>query len=589
MRAGNEATAQRAFANATQAFRSARRVLASPLLSVGLAVPIVDSNVRAAREVVTTGENLAAAGDRLARGIDPKLLELDHGNVPIAELQRVARQLDQAGQLLRSTSDRLAAIPRTYLLPILGNAIDQLQDRLRTAQTDADRVALAARVAPDIFGAHGTRRYFLAVQNSAELRATGGFIGNWGILVAERGHVTLQQFGRVSALDRGGAAKARELRAPEDFVRRYQRFGVTTTWQNVNMSPDFPTVGSVMQDLLPQSGGPTVDGTIAIDSSGLSALLRLTGPVRVASWPDPITSQNVVDVTLRDAYARFPDETDRANFLGDVAHAVWSAATTSRLGSPEHIANTLSSAALDGHLLVWLAKPGEERAADAVGISGRIASSGGDSLLVVTQNAAGNKIDYYLHRRTTYSVTVSPVGSGETASVRGRVTEELANDAPAAGLPKIVIGPYDSRYQPGENLAFVSVYTPHGFGAAQLDGSPALLESARELDRWVYSSFVKIPARSARTLTLNVAGSVRLVDGWYRLDVLKQPTLRADELVVNVDIPHGWRVAEVYGGHVDPHNGRRVVVNKALSSDFTLGIRLVPERESLLDRLRGAN
>jgi hypothetical protein len=355
------------------------------------------------------------------------------------------------------------------------------------------------------------------------------------------------------------------------------------------MSPDVPTVAGVMQNLLPQSGGPSVDGTIAIDSSGLSALLRLTGPVHVAGWPDPITSDNVVDVTLRDAYARFTDETERADFLGDVARAVWSAVTTSRLGSPEHISRTLSMAARDGHLLVWLAKPDEERVADAVGISGRIAPPGGDSLLVVTQNAAGNKADYYLHRSTSYSIRLTPHAGAQTASVRGRVTEELSNDAPASGLPAIVIGPYDKRYQPGENLAFVSVYTPNGFSAAHLDGKAAKLESARELDRNVYSSFVNIPARSARTLSLDVAGSVRLVDGWYRLDVLKQPTLRADELAVSVDVPRGWRIADVYGGRIDPRDPRRVIVNTTMSSTYTVGVRVARAGSgSLLDRLRGA-
>ncbi len=86
----------------------------------------------------------------------------------------------------------------------MGNAIDQLQLKLRDAQTDADRVEIAAQAVPDVFGGHGTRRYFLAVQNSAELRATGGFIGNWGILVAKNGHVRLEKFDRISTLNDGG-------------------------------------------------------------------------------------------------------------------------------------------------------------------------------------------------------------------------------------------------------------------------------------------------------------------------------------------------------------------------------------------------
>jgi UDP-GlcNAc:undecaprenyl-phosphate GlcNAc-1-phosphate transferase len=592
LRAGETADARAAFADAGKAFRSADGVLGFPLTYALGVVPVVSPNVAAARKIVSTGESLADAGSRLATGVDPKRFEVVRGTVPIREVERVSPELTAAAQLLRDSRKRLSTIDQTYLMPIMANAIDELQTKLRDAQTDADRVELAARVVPDVFGGHGTRRYFLAVQNSAELRATGGFIGNWGILVADHGHVRLDQFDRISTLNEGGDPRARLLRAPDEFLKRYERFGIAQTWQNVNMSPDFPTVGRVIQNLLPESGGPKVDGVIAVDSSGLAALLQLTGPVTVPGWPEPITADNVVDVTLRDAYARFANREDRAEFLGKVARAVWSEATTSKLGSPAHIGDALGSAAGDRHLMVWLAKPDEQKVADAIGASGRIATARGDSLLVVTQNAAGNKADYYLDRSTELTATLTPDHAVRNASVRSRISVELHNGAPASGLSQEVIGPYDARFRAGENRSFVSVYTPGDFHGARVDGRPAALESARELERNVYSSFVSAAAGGTAKIAFDVTSRVQLVDGWYRLDVLKQPTLRPDNLEVTIQVPSGWRIAEVLGrdAHIDPSDGRRATVARAVTSEYTLGVRVVPVGgPGILDRLRAGN
>ena len=115
------------------------------------------------------------------------------------------------------------------------------------------------------------------------------------------------------------ANSARRLDAPPDYLARYARFTPAQVWQNLNMSPDFPTVSRLIADLYPQSGGTALDGVVAVDPFGLRALLQLTGPVVVPNWPVPITADNVVDVTLRQEYEVFADRGLRENFLGDVA------------------------------------------------------------------------------------------------------------------------------------------------------------------------------------------------------------------------------------------------------------------------------
>ena len=203
----------------------------------------------------------------------------------------------------------------------------------------------------------GTRRYFLAFQNNAELRGTGGFIGNWGEIVGEGGRLRLERFGRLR-----GAERRRDPPPDGHRVRRRsssagRMFNPGQIWQQVNVSPDFPTTARLIGELYPQSGGEPVDGVIAVDPPGLAAMLKLTGPVAVPGWPVPITADNVVDVTLREAYEAFPQD-ERVAFLGDLARQGGGGLHPGRPGPAGRGRRPpWARPPATGHLLVWMADP----------------------------------------------------------------------------------------------------------------------------------------------------------------------------------------------------------------------------------------
>jgi len=138
---------------------------------------------------------------------------------------------------------------------------------MRTAAQATRTAAEAARLAPALLGGQGRRRYLLLVQNNAESRATGGYIGNYGVLGLDDGALRLERFGQPSELPRRVDAR-RPLRAPADYVRRYGRLVAANPWAYANMSPDYPTVAAVIADLYLRSDGRPVDGVIAVDPSG---------------------------------------------------------------------------------------------------------------------------------------------------------------------------------------------------------------------------------------------------------------------------------------------------------------------------------
>ena len=389
--------------------------------------------------------------------------------------------------------------------------------------------------------------------------------------MADGGELHLERFGRLEELIDAGQ-HPRQVTGPPAFFERWKAFDPGQAWQQINVSPDFPTTARLISEIYPQSGGRPVDGVIAVDPPGLAAMLKLSGPVEVPGWPVPITSENVVDVTLFEAYEVFnPDE--RVEFLGEVARRVAEAFTQADLGRPPQVTAALGPAAADGHLLVWMAQPAEQDLVTALGVDGGVGPVRGDSILVVNQNLAGNKVDAYLRRKVRYDVTLDP--SSSPASVRGKVEVRLENGAPASGLSTTVIGPYDERFQAGENRTYLSIYSPLVGGAASIDGRTVALDAQADLGRTAQSTTMSLPALSTSTVTLDVDGRVALSDdGWYRLDLLRQPSLLPDEVEVSVAVPDGWRIAEVQG--IERRDERLATARMSAERERTILVR--PER-----------
>ncbi len=588
-RDGDTVTARGSFQQAAASFNDARDKLESPLTSTGLALPFLASNVRAARTLADIGTDLANAGESLTVAVDPEALKVVDGTLPIPEVRKITPKLRDGAAALssaRSRLDDLRADP--YLVGQVRDAVDKVYGQLARADREARHAAAASLLAPAIFGAEGDRTYLLVVQNNSESRATGGFIGSYALITAHDGNLDVGEITRTVKWNEAVAQHTDvKYQAPRDYTQRYGQYEPQSTLQNVNLSPDFPSVASVLETLAPQAGLPKLDGLLSVDPAGLAALLELTGPVDLpGQWPTAIDSGNVVNVTLRDAYQAFADTPDRADFLGDVAKAAVDKATSGTLGKPAQIAKVLGGAAHSGHLILAFTRPEEERLADQLGVSGRMTPVRSAALAVTSANFAGNKIDYYLDRAVDYRVHLQPNDTATTANATANLSVTLDNTAPDTGLPQIVIGPFTpDRFVAGENRALLSLYSPLQIVRSSVDGAPVAVSPGRERGRNVYSLLQSIPSKSQKTTATQLAGPVELHDGWYRLQVRAQPTLNPDRVHVSVEVPEGWKIDKAPG--MEMAFARRAVINSDMTKNATYRVHIVPDSgsQNIWDRL----
>lgn len=532
------------FESAARRFRRSGRSLT--VLDAGFGwLPGVSSNLALARAEAGAGEAAAMAATELL-SIAARIRT--SGTVLATQLFRERELALQESQIaLRRGLRRL----RTANVP--GWTLRTL-DRSRATLLEAGPPLLSALNAARAVAALASpgKRYLLVVQNPAELRGAGGLIGAWGLLSVDGGRLALSRLGPNTALPAPRSAAP----APADYLSRYRRFDANRSWVNANMSPDFPTTARVLLGLYRTATGKQLDGVVAVDAVAFEQLLNVIGPITVAGRT--LTSSTFRPIALAEAYT-MPTPT-RVDFLLAAAREGWRRIESG--SDAVGVARVMSAAARSGHVKAFSLDPEAQGALVAAGLSGALATSSGDHLLLVRQNAGGNKLDYYFYTRLVQAVALDREGGART-----RLAIELRNDAPAHGLASYAVGVLQPGQTPGSNRGYFSVYASRGAEMLAFRAGPArTAESADERGRRVFSWFDSVPPHSTRRASVVLASkNVATLRGelWtYRLFLEAQPELNPPRISVSIDLPPGARLRSVHGGnaHAEGANVRYTTV-----------------------------
>jgi hypothetical protein len=524
-------------------FGSAESTLSAWWARPARIVPGVAQQSRAVSTMADAGAELTRAAAGALRDADIDSLQPVDGQVDLEAVAAVSGPVQEAAAVLVRSDERLHDVDSPLLLQPVAERLESLAEQVRDAREAAETAAQAVELAPDLLGADGPKRYFLALQTPSEMRGVGGFMGSWGELVIDDGRFDLVRTGRMRDLTRGGNdPAARRIEGEPEFVARYGQ-APAQYWGQIGYSPDFPTVARIMEQLFPQSGGSEVDGVIAVDPSSFARFLELTGPIRVPGYADQLTSENAEQILLHDQYLALPGQ-DREAFLQEATEVLFDELTSGDLPSFGAIAEELAPAVSGKHLLLHSPHDAAQDFFDRIGADGAARPSTADALGVVGQNYNGNKIDYFLRRQLTYDVTWDP-GTGE---VTGRVEVELENHAPSSGLPRAVIswgGDEVLDQTPvadGENLMLVSLYGVLPIHDLRLDQEPVdPLRAGPEVGYYAQDLYVRLPSGATSVVSASVDGEIEPGDR-YTFELLRQPTAVPDRYRVRIRLADGWQL-----------------------------------------------
>ena len=393
--AGQLTTAQRAA-------RGAHRLTSGPVWAAAGRLPWLGRTPRAVSTATRAGDGLTS--DVLpvlvsaAQTASPDLLRADGSTLNLAPLTRVAPDLALASRRVDEVQRTLDATGRgSGVLPPVAHGLDRFRAAVAGLAATVQAASMAADLVPPMLGADGPRSYLLAFQNPAEARGTGGLVGGFGILTADHGKLSVGTLGTDADL-RGLTTVPTELGS--DYVALWGQD--PALWVNSNESPHFPYGAQIWLAAWQAQHGQRLDGVLALDPEVLSYLLRVTGPVTLIDG-ERITAANVVSKTMETAYVRFVSRPSaRKAYLTEVAGAVVQRLLAER-GDPAALVRALGRGAGERRVLLYSDRPDEQARLATQPLSGSLAGVRAGTVLVAVNNAAGNKLDYYLDRRITYA------------------------------------------------------------------------------------------------------------------------------------------------------------------------------------------
>ena len=480
-----------------------------PAWWIGAHVPFLGSPMKDARStaavVADLGQHAVPQLLSVAGQIDPANLRRSGDTIDLAPLGRAAPTLARADASLSRAIDHLGGGGSWLSALDAGRA--KLRSQLRLVQGYVDAANRVARVFPTMLGGDGTRRYFVALQNEAELRGTGGLPGAFAIAAVHDGVVRFERFASDTVLL---PARTHQLidtgvRMSNDFDVLYGNNEPTRSYLTSNLSPDFRDAARIWAAMYQKVSGERVDGVIAIDPNAMSYFLAASGPADVVGFDRTVSAENVVGLTERDAYVLYPDNGERKAFLVAVLKAT-ATKLLSGSGSAIGLLQAATRSSAEQRLLAWYDDPKVERAIQETSYGGTLPApdSRRPFSAVVLNNAAAGKLDFYLQRSIDYART----GCGRRRDVV--VTITLSNDAPAGGLPPYVTTRLDTSpprgVRPGDNRTLLDYFATPGshLQSVTIDGKQTAAQVLSYGAFPVLRFDLELPRGKTRTLSLHL-------------------------------------------------------------------------------------
>lgn len=431
----------------------------------------------------------------------------------IAATQAIPIAPTFSGSLLAATGQplvtpRLLATARTTLdqiTPLLADIQAQAQhlslDSLPISASEKTQVGQMLRLLPQVMsdlgiihsllnnagwllGVDQPRTFLVQTLDRAELRATGGFTGQYGELTINAGRVAPFSLKDISLVEYTNTSANRGQLAPQ----QYRSWWPFANWglRDSNISADFPSAAQLAITLYKQETNRQVDGVITFTPVVIEHVLAITGPIQVPGYNTTVTAQNLEDVLhyyqlnnsgILKQIINQPGNTstsDRKRFTNYLANLLMEKV---RSASPDQllsIAHQMFADLQSRDLQMYFSDPGAEDMLVKYGYAGALdRSTTHDGWYVVQENLSASKASQFVQTNLQDTVTLDGQG-GATHLLHIRLVYNQAG--PVYGYDTYydylrVYVPPTSRLLAGDGFASGTPLCGGRYGDCPLDGA----------------------------------------------------------------------------------------------------------------------
>lgn len=294
----------------------------------------------------------------------------------------------------------------------------------------------------DMVGANGPRKYLFLFQNTHEVRATGGFIGSYGFLDVEKGHI--RKFFVDDVFNPDGQLRVDTI--PPEPIRK-----ISAGWSlhDSNWFPHFPLSAEKAMYFYEKGGGPTVDGVIAITPKVLERLLQISGPIDIPEYEVTIDAENFMDLIQYEVEEGYdPKENRPKKILGELSSLLIEKLFLNvREEGVSAILSLMIHSLSEKHILLYSRNEKIQTLYESSGWSGDILETDYDYLNIIHSNINGFKTDKVIEEDVRHESKIM-----EDGSIQNTVSIHRKHNG----------GDTEYQWYNGVNADYLRVYVPKG-------------------------------------------------------------------------------------------------------------------------------
>ncbi|HEX8923901.1 MAG TPA: DUF4012 domain-containing protein [Patescibacteria group bacterium] len=489
-----------------------------------------------------------------------------------AETKNLTNKLDLIDRDLGNLQGRLSG-DTSWIPPRWKGLVISTNDSIN----DYKRVIEAGReittILPKLTGADGTKKdYMVLFQNESELRATGGFIGSYGIMSFDKGkfidlevHDIYEADGQLKGHVEPPAAIANYLNQPAWFMR------------DANWQPNFSASAKDIQWFLEKETGRSVDGVIGIDLAVAKAALGVIGEVKVPDFKEKVNKDNLYQQAEFYAETKsFPGSNQKASFLGGLSKQLFE--EIKNLDSQKQLLMLKAMVGIldSNDIQIALNDKDNDQVMTDLGWDGNMYQGKcstdrcfADYLYIVESNLGVNKANYFLLRNIEQTVEI---GSQNIARV---IKINYENTAKNANWPGGDYKNYMRVYLPKSiNLASVSVIDGDDPNNRRIYNSGEL-QITDIGDKKEVAFLMTVPVMKKRIIEIRYNNSVNLegTDKFSYLNYIQRQSGFGDTGIVTlVSFPDNWQPIQVQPSASVV--GGKILFNQKLDKDIKMGVEI---------------
>jgi hypothetical protein len=370
------------------------------------ALQLVAPQAKSANSVLTGASLLAQAGQKVSEAMagfsDLKISHSEIGGQNIADLLLQNKNtIDQALSLTNQAAaafNSISGLPKEY-----ADTLDSAKRQVAVLSGLLQNLSDFEDIYLGLFGS-GPKVYLLAFENYNEVRATGGFIGTYGVLNINAGKIQNLKIGSIYNLD---GHIYDQIAAPGPMQPDIKKWGI----RDANWFVDFPTSARKLLQFF-ESGSQTADGVIAFTPAIFQDLLNITGPIVMDDYDVTLNADNFQDVVQFETSVNYDRKlNDPKKFLADFAPVLLDKLSGLTQDQLLGLLQVVQSNLNQKQVLLYTKDSNLQQKIQDVRLSGATLATDADYLDIVNTNLGGTKTDLKINQSAVLKSKILSDGS----------------------------------------------------------------------------------------------------------------------------------------------------------------------------------